>query len=244
MLNVLARLRVPVIAVLHTVLSAPTPGQRRVLETVVEHADTVVTMSEAAKSRLLAGYLVERPEEVVVVPHGAVAAARSGRGRAGGRRARPLILTWGLPGRGKGIEWGIAALGGLRDLHPRYLVAGQTHPKVLAQEDESYRTDLRDRAAARGVADLLEFDPTYLDAEELAHLVAWADVVLAPLRLLRAGHVGCAGRGARGVPPRCRHGVPAAVELLASGADLLVPHRDPAAIAAALRRVLTEPGLS
>lgn len=173
MLNVLARLRVPVIAVLHTVLSAPTPGQRRVLETVVEHAGAVVTMSEAAKS-----------------------------------------------------------------------CAGQSHPKVLAQEGESYRTDLRDRAAARGVADLLEFDPTYLDAEELAHLVAWADVVLAPLRLLRAGHVGCAGRGARGVPPRCRHGVPAAVELLASGADLLVPHRDPAAIAAALRRVLTEPGLS
>jgi polysaccharide biosynthesis protein PslF len=34
---------------------------------------------------------------------------------------------------------------------------------------------------------------------------------------------------------------PHAVELLADGAGLLVPHGDPGAITAALRRVLTEP---
>ncbi|WP_170166491.1 hypothetical protein [Lentzea atacamensis] len=37
---------------------------------------------------------------------------------------------------------------------------------------------------------------------------------------------------------------PHAVELLADGAGLVVPHRDPAAITVALRRVLTEPGLA
>jgi glycosyltransferase involved in cell wall biosynthesis len=37
---------------------------------------------------------------------------------------------------------------------------------------------------------------------------------------------------------------PHAVELLSGGAGLLVPQRDPAAIAHALRRVLTEPGLA
>ncbi len=37
---------------------------------------------------------------------------------------------------------------------------------------------------------------------------------------------------------------PHAVELLASGAGIVVPRRDPAALAAALRRVLTEPGLA
>jgi glycosyltransferase involved in cell wall biosynthesis len=39
-------------------------------------------------------------------------------------------------------------------------------------------------------------------------------------------------------------GFPHAVELLGAGAGLIVPHRDPAAMAAALRRVLTEPGLA
>jgi glycosyltransferase involved in cell wall biosynthesis len=37
---------------------------------------------------------------------------------------------------------------------------------------------------------------------------------------------------------------PHAVELLSGGAGLLVPQRDPVATAAALRRVLTEPGLA
>ena len=36
---------------------------------------------------------------------------------------------------------------------------------------------------------------------------------------------------------------PHAVELLADGAGLVVPQRDPAAMEAALRRVLSEPGL-
>jgi polysaccharide biosynthesis protein PslF len=37
---------------------------------------------------------------------------------------------------------------------------------------------------------------------------------------------------------------PHAVELLPVGPGLVVPQRDPAALAAALRRVLTEPGLA
>ena len=37
---------------------------------------------------------------------------------------------------------------------------------------------------------------------------------------------------------------PHAVELLTDGPGLLVPHQDPAALAAAIRRILTEPGLA
>ena len=50
------------------------------------------------------------------------------------RTGRPLILTWGLIGPGKGIERAIEAMRTLHDLpmRPRYLVAGRTHPKVLA----------------------------------------------------------------------------------------------------------------
>ena len=49
-----------------------------------------------------------------------------------------MMLTWGLLGPGKGIEWGIEALPGLRALDPAplYVVAGQTHPRVLAHDGE------------------------------------------------------------------------------------------------------------
>jgi len=39
-------------------------------------------------------------------------------------------------------------------------------------------------------------------------------------------------------------GFPHARELLGNGAGLVVPHRDPEAMAHAIRRVLTEPGLA
>jgi glycosyltransferase involved in cell wall biosynthesis len=39
-------------------------------------------------------------------------------------------------------------------------------------------------------------------------------------------------------------GFPHAVELLGGGTGLVVPHGDPSAMARALRRVLTEPGLA
>ncbi len=51
------------------------------------------------------------------------------------------MLTWGvLFGPGKGIEWVIDALVERRDLEPRlrYVVAGRTHPKVLAYEGDVY----------------------------------------------------------------------------------------------------------
>jgi glycosyltransferase involved in cell wall biosynthesis len=37
---------------------------------------------------------------------------------------------------------------------------------------------------------------------------------------------------------------PHALEVLTRGPGLLVPHRDPAALAVAIRRILTEPGLA
>ncbi|WP_367127691.1 glycosyltransferase [Saccharothrix sp. HUAS TT1] len=240
-LGVLARLRVPVIVVLHTVLTAPTPGQRQVLDEVVGHADAVVTMSEAARRRLVDGYAVERPDEVAVIPHGALPVEPPARPPS---TDRPLILTWGLLGRGKGVEWAISALGALRDLKPRYLVAGQTHPKVLAHEGEDYRRNLRNRAIACGVADLVEFDPTYREVDSLAELVGRADVVLLPYDSSEQVTSGVLVEALAARKPVVATEFPHAVELLADGAGLLVPHRDPAAIAAALRRVLTEPGLA
>ena len=54
---------------------------------------------------------------LVVIPHGAVTAKHTG-GTSGQAGGRPMILTWGLLGRGKGIEWAIPAIAGLRGLAP------------------------------------------------------------------------------------------------------------------------------
>ncbi len=240
-LDVVEALTVPTIVVLHTVLAQPTPGQRRILRRLLAVAATVVTMTETGRRRLVEVYGAD-PDLVTVIPHGAIEHHGARARRIPG--TRPLILTWGLLGPGKGIEWAIDAMVALRDLAPRYLVAGKTHPKVLEREGETYRHRLTARARALGVTDIVEIDPSYRDLADLAALVSAADVVLLPYDSSEQVTSGVLIEAVAAVRPVVSTAFPHAVELLAGGSGLTVARKDPAALATALRRVLSEPGLA
>jgi polysaccharide biosynthesis protein PslF len=250
-LDVLERVNVPLIVVLHTVLVDPTPHQREVLERVLAVADAVVTMTPTARQRLLDGYPAD-PSRVVLIPHGApdnrVPDARRQPAGPGARPygTRPTILSWGLLGPGKGIEWAIDALARLAELdpQPRYRVVGQTHPRVVERCGEEYRHRLMKQAAQQGVAHLVEFDDRYFATADLGRIIAAADVVILPYDSPEQVTSGVLVEALAAGKPVIATGFPHAVELLGGGAGLIVPHRDPAALAAALRRVLTEPGLA
>jgi glycosyltransferase involved in cell wall biosynthesis len=240
-LAVLDRTRVPVIVVLHTVLTRPTPHQRLVLDRVIARAEAVVVLSETARTRLLSGYDVEAAK-VSVIPHGAVEYPS----QTGAADRRRTILTWGLLGPGKGIEWALAGLRELRWLHPapRYVVAGQTHPRVLARAGEAYRLGLSTRIRAFGIGGLVRFERRYLDEPALGRLISRADIVLLPYDSHEQVTSGVLIEAVAAHKPVVSTAFPHAVELLAGGAGILVPHRDGPAIGAALLRVLTEPGLA
>jgi len=239
LLAVLDDVRVPIVVVAHTVLASPTLHQAYVLQQVVGASDAVVTMTEAARNRLVAGYDVD-PAKVVVIPHGATA---RGGGDVPVPGARPLILTWGLLGPGKGIEWAIDGLQRLRRLHPlpAYIIAGQTHPRVRQQQGEAYRLHLGQRARAVGVSNFVRFEGSYLDEASLTRLVRRADVVLLPYDSREQVTSGVLVEAVAAGKPVVATAFPHAVEMLGSGAGLLVPQYDGAAIGAALYRVLTEP---
>lgn len=238
----LAALRVPSIVVLHTVLSHPTPHQRMIIDEVVAAADAVVTMTRTARSRLLDIYGAN-PEKVCVIPHGA---ADHRAAVSPGVPMRPMVLTWGLLGPGKGIEHAIDAIALLRDggLLIGYMVAGQTHPRVHGRDGEAYRLSLESRALARDVADLVHFDARFIPTDTLSRLISATDVVLLPYDSLEQVTSGVLIEAVTAGKPVISTRFPHAVELLAGGAGLLVNRKDPADIASALKRVLTEPGLS
>ena len=240
-LDVIDALTVPVIVVMHTVLSQPTTSQRRILERLLDVAALVVTMTETARDRLLTKYGAD-PAHVTVIPHGAINHGAVPTQRRA--NARPLVLTWGLLGPGKGIEWAIDAMRGLGDLQPRYLVVGKTHPKVLERHGERYRDELRSRIHAQGVADIVELDPSYLSVTALAALVERADVVLLPYDSREQVTSGVLIEAVAAGRPVVSTAFPHAVELLGDGTGLVVPQGDSAALEAALRRVLSEPGLA
>lgn len=240
-LEIVEALTVPMIVVLHTVLLDPLPLQRWILERLVSVSDVVVTMAETARRRLIEHYGVD-PNRVIVIPHGAIDHRRLRVPRSAS--SRPLILTWGLLGPGKGIEWAIDAMADLRDLEPRYLVVGKTHPKVLERDGEQYRVSLEERVTERGVGDIVEIDSSYLSLSELANLIESADVVLLPYDSPDQVTSGVLIEAVAAGRPVVSTAFPHAIELLTHGSGLIVSQRDPVSVGQALRRVLTEPGLA
>ncbi|HEU0205432.1 MAG TPA: glycosyltransferase [Pseudolysinimonas sp.] len=235
-LPVLAALTAPSIVVLHTVLPAPTRHQREVLENVTRLVGAVVVMTDTAR-RLLADHYSVDGRKVSVIPHG-VADWTSV--TVAPHPDRRTMLTWGLIGPGKGIECGIRAMAELVVTEPllHYVVAGQTHPKVVDREGERYRESLQTLIGDLGLDDRVTLDARYLDAAQLAAHVAGADIVLLPYDTREQVTSGVLAEAVAAGKDVVATAFPHSIELLANGAGTLVEHEDPAAIAHAVRTLL------
>lgn len=236
-LELLDDVLVPVIVTLHTVPLRPTNGQRQVLEDLAERADVLVAMTNVARERFVELYDVDRAK-VVVIPHGATLPASSG---------APVelpftFLTWGLLGPGKGIEWMIDAMAMVPELKNRirYVIAGQTHPKILANDGDGYRDMLKRRSRLLGVDGLIEFDDSYRTLDSLLQLIGSATCVVLPYDSVDQITSGVLVDALAARRPVIATAFPHAVELLEEKAGIVVPHHDPVSLASAIRTVVTD----
>ncbi len=182
--------------------------------------------------------------KVGVIPHGASAPSPTW-ADAADHRGGLQLLTWGLLGPGKGIEHAIDALSLLGDVHPRirYTVAGVTHPKVFAHRGDEYRHSLVRRSRSAGVTGSVIFDDTYRDLARLTRFVASSSAVVLPYDSRDQVTSGVLVDAIAAGRPVIATAFPHAVELLDSGAGIVVPHADPVALADAIRLLVTERGL-
>jgi len=228
-----------IVTVLHTVLEAPTASQEQILEAVADRSSSVVVQSEAARRRLVDRYRVD-PAKLDVIPHGA--AENLGRGPARLPHARS-VLTWGLIGPGKGIEHAVAAFAPIARANPdvRYVVCGRTHPKVLAAHGERYRMSLMELAHDLGVSEQVEFDDRYHDWDSLRAVVREATIVLLPYDSREQITSGVLVEAIASGKPVVATAFPHAVELLARGVGIVVPHGSTSAMTDALALILDDP---
>ena len=234
-LEILEDVHVPVVVTLHTVPLRPTMGQRKVLEDLAERADVLVAMTNVARDRFIDLYSVDELK-VVVIPHGATLPATSG----APKRQPFTFLTWGLLGPGKGIEWMIDAMAMVPELKGRirYIVAGQTHPKILANDGDGYRNMLKRRSRLLGVDEAIEFDDSYRTLDSLLDLIGSATCVVLPYDSVDQITSGVLVDALAARRPVIATAFPHAIELLEDKAGLVVPHRDPVSLASAIRTVV------
>jgi glycosyltransferase involved in cell wall biosynthesis len=237
-LDLLSLITAPTVVVMHTVLAAPTAHQRLVTQEIGAVAGAVVAMTRTAATLLVDEYDVPA-SKVSLIPHGVDARTATPRARTS---LNPIVLTWGLLGPGKGIEWGIRAMALLGDLDPApiYRVLGQTHPKVVIDQGERYRDALTSLVDELGLAGRVEIDGRYQESAELAAEVAAADLVLLPYdsrdQATSGVLVEAVAAGKLVIATRFPH----SVELLSDGAGLLVDHQHPQQIATAVVAALED----
>jgi len=237
-LPVLEALTIPAIVVLHTVLENPTPHQKFIVERVVALAAVAVVMTVTAQGFLLGNYDVPAPK-IYLIPHGVPVQPEPSLSDV----VQPgTILTWGLMGPGKGIEWGIMALALLQDSHPdlTYTVIGQTHPKVFEREGHQYRDMLARLSEELGVAQRVIFDDRYMDLTELGSRVRQSDIVLLPYDARNQVTSGVLVEAIAADKKVISTAFPHAVELLSDGVGEVVKHESPRDIAEAIQRLVAE----
>ncbi len=236
--------RQPIVTTLHTVLPEPTEAMRAVTQVIGAKSAAVVVLAQSAIPMLRDTYGIDE-RKLHYIPHGIPTVPR----KPGMRRAvkaqlgfsgRTLLSTFGLIGRGKGIEYVIQALPPLIEKHPNllYLVLGETHPGVRRNEGEQYREYLQGLVRDLGLQEHVHFENRYLGLEELVNYLLATDVYLMayldPHQIVSgtlAYAVGC-GKAVIATPFRY------AQELLADNRGVVVPFRSPSAITKSLDALL------
>ena len=239
LLAMLRDLRMPVVTTPHTILREPDPLQRRVLEELVQCSDRLVVMSQRAADFLRELY--GAPEaKIDIIPHGIPDVPFVDpylyKGRLG-LEGRQVLLTFGLLSPNRGIEYVIQALPAILARYPNvvYIILGATHPHVRRREGESYRLSLERLTQAGGVGQQVIFDNRFVSLGRLVQVIGAADIYITsylnPAQIASGTLSYAVGAGKAVVSTPYLY----AEELLADGRGVLVPFRNPQAIA---RRVI------
>ncbi|MFZ0500679.1 MAG: glycosyltransferase family 4 protein [Steroidobacteraceae bacterium] len=239
-----SRLAMPIVTTLHTVLAQPTPAQRRVLGGIVDASARVVVMAEKGRELLRTVYQVAAAK-IEVIPHGTPDCAFVEPDEAKsalGFNGRPVILTFGLLSPSKGIEVMIDAMPEVLKSNAAavYVVLGATHPNLIREQGETYRSGLMARVRALGIEDHVVFLDQFVDQAMLLRFISMCDVYATPYlneAQLTSGTLAYSfGLGKAVVSTPYWH----ARELLGEGRGVLVPFGDVAALGREIAGLLSD----
>ena len=233
-LALLRELRMPIVTTLHTVLSAPNPAQRAVIEELARLSSRLVVMSASGADLLRRVHgMSERSDRSRFLTGFRTCRLMTASKERLGVDGKTVILTFGLLSRDKGIEHVIDALPAILAVHPDivYIVLGATHPHVVEHEGEAYRLMLEARGQQLGVAGSMIFHNRFVSQDELTEFLSATDIYITPYlqpEQITSGTLAYAvGAGKAVISTPYIY----ARELLADGRGVLVPWRDSSAIA-------------
>jgi len=234
-LALLRDLNLPVVTTLHTVLDKPNQDQKRVMQELIQLSTRLVVMSQKAEEFLK--HIYKAPAaKIDMIHHGIPETSfvdSSYYKDLFGVEGKQVLLTFGLLSPSKGIETVLNALPKIVAEFPDiiYIILGATHPHLLREQGESYRLSLELLAKKNGVQKNVIFYNRFVELDELKEFIGAADIYITPYlheNQITSGTLAyCFGAGKAVVSTPYWH----AEELLADNRGVLVPFRDPGAMA-------------
>lgn len=245
LLELVKRVRKPIVTTLHTVLPTPSEKQLAVLRELCCRSKKIVTMASNSCRILQEVYGVDS-SKIEMIPHGVPSfdlPPREALKKERNLENRTVISTFGLISPGKGLEYGIDAVHQVAKKHPDvlYFILGQTHPVVRRQYGEAYRESLEKKVRELGLENNVQFVNKYLTKEEIVRGLQLSDLYMTPYLSRDQAVSGtlayAAGYGRVIVSTPYLY----AQEMLADGRGLLAEFKDAQSLGEAIRFLIEHP---
>ena len=231
------KIDIPLLTIFHTILETPSLRQKEIMGFLLEKSQAVVSLSATGSTLLHKLFPKTEQRKVKVIPHG-VPQFDYNQGLAKyrlGLQNQFVMLTFGLIGRSKGLEYAIRSLAGLDLPNFKYLIVGKTHPNVLAHEGESYRFELKGLVEKLNLQENVVFVDEFLSDEQLKEYLTACDIYLSPYQheqQISSGTLSFAvGAGAAVISTPYWH----AKDLLIDDRGILTPFNDTETMAANIK---------
>ncbi|WP_062305494.1 glycosyltransferase family 4 protein [Alicyclobacillus sendaiensis] len=244
-LDFIDALHKPLVTTFHTVFRKPMSPYREVQKEIAERSDRIVVMNRQAIEYLVEAFGIS-PSKIHYLPHGTPVRSVTPRAelrKRFGWQDRAVIVTFGLLGPSKGIEFMLDAMPDIVREVPNalYVIAGQTHPEIVKREGEAYRESLVRRIHALGIDDHVVMLNRYMSEADIVDLITAADLYVTPypnMEQITSGTLAYAvGMGQVVLTTPYAY----ARDLLKDVPELLVPYGDTRAWAERAVEVLTNP---
>ncbi len=172
----------PIIIVFHTVLPFPDPSLKEKVCEISNACESIIVMTNSSSKILVEDYGVD-VEKITVIPHGTHLVQHLDKitlKHKYGLSGRKILSTFGLLSSGKSIETTLNALPAIVKKNPDvlFLIIGKTHPTVVKQEGEKYRTMLEAKVVELGLQNNVKFINYFLQLTDLLEYLQLTDIYL------------------------------------------------------------------
>jgi glycosyltransferase involved in cell wall biosynthesis len=181
-LQFINEIEVPVIIVFHTVIPDPGEQLKMVVRQISGAVDSIIVMTDDSARVLNEKYSIDS-NKVTVIPHGTHLITYSNKDSLKAKHdlhGRKVLTTFGLLGPGKRIETTLEALPSIIKLHPdvMFLAIGKTHPEIIKNEGEKYRTMLHEMVREKNLGKHVRFIDSYVPLALLLEYLQLTDIYL------------------------------------------------------------------